>query len=205
MLLPYNRMLKAYIMTILIQLLSSQVRAEIFRLLFDETKKTIHLREIARKSALSVGTIQKELANLKELDLVTARRDGNRLYYSANENHPLYQVICELVSKTSGIPETIKEALRTIKGIEHAFIFGSFATGDEKSHSDIDIILIGDVGLRSVTSKLKQISEKIEREINPHTYSSKTWKERIQKNDHFVKSILDSKKIMLIGEEDVIS
>ena len=128
-------------MNILAQLLSSQVRAEIFRLLFNGNKTAIHLRDLQRKSDLSIGTIQKEIAHLKELDLVIPERDGNRLYYTANSNHPLYKEICGLVEKTSGIVEKLKDTLRSIKGIQCVFIFGSFAKM-KKSHIVISILLL---------------------------------------------------------------
>ncbi len=192
-------------MNILAQLLSSQVRAEIFRLLFNGNKTAIHLRDLQRRSQLSIGTIQKEISHLKELDLVVPERDGNRLYYTANTTHPLYKEICGLVEKTSGIVEKLKEALSSIKEIDCAFVFGSFAKGEEKSHSDIDLIIIGNVGQRTLSSLFKKITEQTEREINPHTYSLKAWKEKLKKKDHFLKSVLISEKIFLIGDEDVLS
>jgi predicted nucleotidyltransferase len=192
-------------MNLLTQILSSQVRAEIFRLLFSDDKISIHLRDLQRQSGLSIGTIQKEIAHLKELDLVTSERDGNRLYYTANADHPLYKEICGLVEKTSGIVERLKEALSSIKGIECAFIFGSYAKGEVKSHSDIDLIVIGNIGLRTLSSVFKRLTEQTQREINPHIYSIKSWKEKLKKKDHFIKSVLNEKKVFLIGGEDVLS
>lgn len=192
-------------MNLLAQILSSQVRAEIFRLLFNDDRSSIHLRDLQRQSGLSIGTIQKEIAHLKELDLVTSERDGNRLYYSANADHPLFKEISGLVEKTSGITEQIKTALSSLKGIECAFIFGSYAKGEEKSHSDIDVIVIGTIGLRALSSVFKTVTEKAQREINPHIYSIKSWKEKLKKEDHFIKSVLREKKIFLIGDENVIS
>ena len=181
-------------MNLLSQILSSQVRAEIFRLLFSGDKNSIHLRDLQRQSGLSIGTIQKEIARLNELDLVTAKRDGNRLYYTANMDHPLFKEICGLVEKTSGIAESLKEVLKSIKGIDCAFIFGSVAKGEEKSHSDIDLIIIGSVGLRTLSSAFRNLTDKTQREINPHVYSVKNWKDKLKKKDHFVKSIFAEKK-----------
>jgi uncharacterized protein len=192
-------------MNLLTQILSSQVRAEIFRLLFSGDRISIHLRDLQRQSGLSIGTIQKEIAHLKELDLVTSDRDGNRLYYTANADHPLYKEICGLVEKTSGIAERLKETLRSIKGIECAFIFGSYAKGEEKSHSDIDLIIVGNIGLRALSSVFKNLTEQTQREINPHIYSMKSWKEKVKKKDRFFKSVIGEKKIFLIGDENVIS
>ncbi len=191
-------------MNLLTQILSSQVRAEVFRILFGGDLPSIHLRDIQRRSGLSIGTIQKEMSHLKKMDLIVAERDGNRLYYKANSDHPLYLDICGLVKKTSGIATKLQAALQTLDGIECAIIFGSYAKGDEKSHSDIDLIVIGNLGLRTLVGKLKPLSDEVEREINPHIYSTKSWKEKLKKNDHFVKSVMNEKKIFLIGDEDVL-
>ena len=98
-----------------------------------------------------------------------------------------------------------KEILSHIKGIECAFIFDSFAKDEEKSHSDIDLIIIGDVGQRTLSSKFKEITDQTQREINPHVYSLKSWKNKLKKKDHFIKTITKNKKIFLIGDEDVVS
>jgi len=49
------------------------------------------MREIERRSGLTIGTIQQELKKLVRLNLIKERKDGNRLYYEANRAHPLYQ------------------------------------------------------------------------------------------------------------------
>jgi DNA-binding transcriptional ArsR family regulator len=72
-------------MELLADLLSSRVRAEIFRLLFGLHEKELHVRELERRSGLSLGTVRQELKKLLRWDLVRARRDGNRLCYRANE------------------------------------------------------------------------------------------------------------------------
>lgn len=192
-------------MNLLAQILSSQVRAEIFRLLFNDKNPSIHLRELQRKSQLSIGTIQKEISHLKNLDLIIPERDGNRLYYSANIYHPIYKDICSLVEKTTGVLENLKNILSQIENIHCAFIFGSYAKNEERSHSDIDLIIIGDVGLRALSSKLKVITEQAEREVNPHVYSLASWKEKLKKKDHFIKNVISNKKVFLIGNEDVFS
>jgi|SRR6185312_14062992 len=191
-------------MNFLAELLSSQVRAEIFQLLFDGKKTSLYLREIHRRSGLAIGTIQQEIAHLKKMDLIQSEKDGNRTYFTAQTNHPLYNEICGLVEKTSGVAERLREALSELKDIQCVFIFGSFAKGTEKSHSDIDLIVIGNISLRALSTKLKNISEQSQREINPHIYSLKTWKDKLKKKDHFIKTILGENKIFLIGNSDVL-
>ncbi len=109
-----------------------------------------------------------------------------------------------MVDKTSGIPQKLKQMLASFKKIECAFIFGSFAKGVVKSHSDIDLIIIGDVGLRALSSKLKGITDNVQREINPHIYSRFSWNEKLRRKDHFIRSVSKEPKLFLVGDENVL-
>jgi DNA-binding transcriptional ArsR family regulator len=90
-------------------------RAEIFRLLFGTNDKALHMRDIERRSGFAIGTIQGELKKLSNLDLVLKEVDGNRTYYRANKNHPLYNDIHNLVLKTIGLVDVLRNALETQK------------------------------------------------------------------------------------------
>jgi predicted nucleotidyltransferase len=190
-------------MSLLDKLLSSQVRSEIFQLLFDQRKRSFYLRDLHRRSGLALRTIQIEIEKLKNLDLVVSRRDGNRLYFSANVSHPLYNDLCRLVEKTAGIKFLLTEKLNELPGVKTAFVFGSVAKGTEGAESDVDLVVIGEVSLRSLSSLLKDMSNQIEREINPHIYSEQGFKDRLAKKDHFLTSLKSEKKIFLIGDENV--
>ncbi len=188
-------------MSALAGILSSRVRAEIFRLLFGLNEKELHMREMERQAALSLGTIRQDLQKLVKLDLVKARRDGNRLYYGANTDHPLFPEIRNLVLKTAGLVEVIKSALDR-EGIEVAFIFGSLARSKERAESDVDLMVIGTIGLRSLSSRLAGVSEQIGREINPHALSSEEFRRRKQNGNHFLSNVLASPKLFIIGSEN---
>jgi predicted nucleotidyltransferase len=188
-------------MSTLAGILSSRVRAEIFRLLFGLNEKELHMREMERQAALSLGTIRQDLQKLVKLDLVKARRDGNRLYYRANTDHPLFPEIRNLVLKTAGLVEVIKSALDR-EGIEVAFIFGSLARSKERAESDVDLMVIGTTGLRSLSSRLAGVSEQIGREINPHALSIEEFRRRKQNGNHFLSNVLASPKLFIIGSEN---
>src|SRR4051794_11134884 len=145
-------------MNVLADLLSSNVKAEVFRLLFGLHQKALHLRELERRSGLAVSTVQQELSRLKRLGLVEAHPDGNRTYFTAREDHPLYAEIRGLVLKTTGLAEVLQRALQKEKRVNVAFIFGSVAQAREQAHSDIDVLVVGDITLREVTRLLSGLS-----------------------------------------------
>lgn len=185
----------------LAELLSSRARAEIFRLLFSGTGEELHVREIERRSGLNESTIRQELRKLVRLDLVHSRRDSNRVYYRAKAGNPLYPEIRNLVLKTSGLADVLRSALRD-KRIREAFVFGSIARGEEKAGSDVDVMVIGELGLRDLSGLLSGIEEKIGREVNPHVLQEDEFRKRLRASEHFVTSVMESPKIFIIGTQD---
>lgn len=189
-------------MNLLSELLSSRIRSEIFRLLFGVSDKPLHMREIERRSGLTIGTIQQEVKKLLRLNLVKKRKDGNRLYYEANKQHPLFPDIRCLVLKTVGLVDFFREALKTDPNIKLAFVFGSIARHEERDKSDVDLMIVGEIGMRQLTGLLSGVSDQIGREINPHILSIKEFLKRKSVKDHFLIHILESPKIFIIGNEN---
>jgi len=184
----------------LAELLSSRARAEIFRLLLSGTGEELHVREIERRSGLNDSTLRQELRKLARLDLVQSRKDSNRVYYRAKTESPLYPEIRNLVLKTSGLADALKSALED-KRIRVAFVFGSIAHGEEKAGSDVDLMVIGRLGLRDLSRLLSGIEERIGREVNPHILREEEFQKRIRAKEHFVSSVMETPKIFIIGSQ----
>ena len=182
-----------------------KARAEIFRLLFEDPGKEAHLRELAREAGLSPAALQRELSSLTSIELLASRRDGNRLYFRANTVHPCYADIHGLVSKTTGIAPILEQALSPVEGIEFAFIYGSVAAGTASGSSDVDLLILGSVGLRKVTSSLRGISQTLSRELNPHCVTVEEWRQKLQKGDAFAARVMLEPKLWLKGNRDEFS
>src|SRR4030042_4645930 len=182
----------------LAELLSSRARAEIFRLLFSGAGEELHVREIERRSGLNDSTLRQELRKLVRLEIVQSRRDSNRVYYRAKTESPLYPEIRNLVLKTSGLADVLKSVLMD-KRIRVAFVFGSIARGDEKAGSDVDLMVIGQLGLRDLSGLLSGIEEKIGREVNPHVFHEAEFRKRVRAKEHFVSSVMETPKLFIIG------
>lgn len=150
------------------------------------------------------STIRQELRKLAELGLVRGRKDSNRIYYSANKNNPLYQDIQNLVIKTSGLADVFKMALQDER-IEISFIFGSIPKGEMNTASDVDLMVIGDIGLRGISSLLSGIPERTGREVNPYVLSRAEFQKRLKNKEHFLTNVLKSPKIFVIGNEHDLS
>lgn len=188
-------------MTELVDIVSSRVKAAILRLLFGLHPQEFHLRELVRQSQLSLGTVQQELRRFVRIGLVSARKDGNRVYYRANVQHPIYHELSSMVLKLDGLVGSLHQALQD-DDIDQAFVFGSIARGETRPESDVDLMIIGSLGLRKLTQMLSGLGGRLGREINPHIFTREEFKHRKLQGDHFLTSVLASPKLFVKGTED---
>lgn len=179
-----------------------KARAEVLRILFAQEETELHLREIVRRSSLTLHAIQKELANMVATELVVSRRDGNRQYFRANKANPIYPELRGIVQKDNAIADLLAQALQNAPGIVAAFIYGSVASRTEKAASDVDLCVIGSIGLRELVPLLRPVSEKISREINPYNLSAESWRHKLSGNDAFINSVASGPKIFIKGNQD---
>ncbi|MBT7668883.1 MAG: toxin-antitoxin system toxin subunit [Bdellovibrionales bacterium] len=186
-------------MELLSSLLSSKTRAKIFELIFADGEKDYYLRELERKTGLSTSSLRFEMKNLIAMDLISPRRDGNRLYYAANTEHSLFSVIQDLVNKSSGPHLKLTKALQDISGIELAFIFGSYVTDGLKAHSDIDLFVVGKIRNIDLSEITFEIQKDIGREINYHKFTRGDVAKKLKSKNHFLSSLKKEDKLFVKG------
>lgn len=188
---------------ILEALFTSQARVEVLKLFFLRSSGRHYMREISSLTDQPIRAVQRELARLEDAGLLLSNVEGNRKYFQANRQSPIFSEIRSLMVKTAGINDQLKEILHEKSdAIYVAFLFGSFARGSETATSDIDLMIVGDVTGRELSRLLAPLKEQVDREINPVTIRVQAFKEKVEKGDSFTQTILDEPKIFLIGDED---
>ncbi len=167
---------------------------------FLDSSREFYLRELVRLTGFAPRTVNQEIDRLVASDLLTERRHGNRRYLSANERHPLFRPIREIVLKTDGLAGVLSEALG-IDGVDFAFVFGSIAAAAAKGGSDIDLLIVGDIGLREAVKRLAPAQDQLEHEIVPIVWTLREFERRRQDGDHFLSDILRGPRIVVVGSE----
>ncbi len=102
------------------------------------------------------------------------------------------------------VVDILREALQDER-IRIAFVFGSIARGEEKAHSDVDLMVIGSIRLRPLSGLLSGVSQQIGREINPHLLSEAEFKKRQNEKDHFLTRVMESPKVFIVGNQNDLS
>lgn len=172
---------------------------EIIKLFFKNPDKEYYFREIAKNLNKEPSHYQKYLDNLVEDNILLDERRGNMRFFRLNKEHPLYEEIKSIVSKTIGLENELKELVDKLDSVDCAFIFGSMAKGTENSNSDVDLMLIGDINQDALTTAISSVEGKIAREINYHIYSNQEIVRKIKEKDSFISNLFLSPIIKLKG------
>lgn len=178
-------------------------RRKVLSLLLLNPERRLHVREIARLTGTTAGTLNKELRRLQEAGLLESERVGNQVRYSANRGHPIYPELAGILRKSVGLADVLIEALAPLADrIEAAFVFGSMARGTESADSDIDLLIVGAVEFGSVVDALQAAQQLLARDINPKVYSLREWRSMLRSGDSFAAEVMARPRILLIGSDD---
>lgn len=184
------------------KLFSSKLRVDVLSLFFGRPDEEFYVREIEKILQEDVGNISRELKNLEGIGLLVSRKKGNLKYYLLDRKFPLHDELRSIILKTRGAVGVLQGVLSGVKGVEFAFIFGSFATGQETARSDVDLMVIGKVPLERLIKALKEPEKILGREINPSLYDRREIEKRLSEKEPFISRVLQEPRIMLVGEED---
>ena len=192
----YIRMARKYILDTLFP----RTRQAVLSVFLLRPDKWWYLTELANHLKVTPSSLQRELASLVAGDLLVSRKDGNRVYYTVNEQCPIVEELQVLLVKTVGIADVIRASLKKFSDkIEIAFIYGSVARAEELSTSDVDLMIVGKVRLSDLVSNLRKAEKRLGREINPTIYSAKEFSQRLKDEDAFIKTVVADTKIFLQG------
>lgn len=182
------------------KLISSKARVAIMKLFLFNPHDSYYQSQIASLTRQPIRAVQRELERLVGVGLITKSAQGNRYYYKVNTNCAIYPELKAVFFKTVGLPSMLKAHLSNEEDIKVAFIYGSYAKNQENSMSDIDLMVIGQISLRKLSNTLAKAKVELGREINYVVFPEDEFRQKVQKKDHFVSSVVKNKKVFIIGD-----
>jgi predicted nucleotidyltransferase len=80
-------------------------------------------------------------------------------------------------------------------------VYGSVARQEDTTHSDVDLMLVGDgLTLAEVLPQLLPLEAQLGQKINPNCYTPQEFARRLQEPDSFVNRVLSQPVLPLIGD-----
>ena len=184
-------------------LMGSKTRQVLLNTFFGSPDKEYYTRQLASMHEMSVGTLHREIKKLLSAGILNVREVGNIKLFSLNKQNPVYEDLKNIISKTEGVIKLVKDAVCRVEGVKVAFIYGSFAKGDERHDSDIDIFLIGDsIDENELILGISDLEKKLFKEINYTRYTESEYKTEKKKKNSFILEVINGKKTFIKGGEN---
>jgi DNA-binding transcriptional ArsR family regulator len=151
-------------------LITSKTRIRILLKFFLNPETKTYLRALANELRESSNAVRVELNRLTEAGMLSTEKEGNKLIYRVNEQHPLYESVNALIRKYVGVDEIIGNVIKGLGKIEKLFLTGSLAEG--LSTEIIDIVIVGEVHMAYLLDTISKIESGIGKKIRYMLYSS---------------------------------
>lgn len=176
---------------------------KVLGLLYGQPDRSFYMKEILRLTGMGVATIKRDLDRMLAAGILHMNKIGNQHHYQANPGCPIYVELITIVKKTVGLTEPIRQALSPLsKKIDWAFVFGSIASGKESAASDIDLMIIGEVGFSEAVNALYLVQEALGREVNPKIFRKSEWAKLEKDNDAFIRDVMTKPRMDVMGGKD---
>jgi predicted nucleotidyltransferase len=186
--------------------LFSKNRRAVLALLFGHPDQSYYLRQIVRACGGGVGAVQRELGQLATARIIRRTVRGNQVYFQADPSCPVFEELKGLMVKTAGVADVLRSALAPLADrIALAFLFGSIARAQQGRPSDVDLMVVGNVGFSEVVAALASAQEQLAREVNPVVYSPEEFHSKALVGQHFLRRVLKTQRIFLLGDENELA
>jgi predicted nucleotidyltransferase len=179
--------------------LFSSTQQRLLSALLLNSHQPVYAAELANRFGVRSSTLQRDLAKFTEAGILKMSRSGNRTYFQANGECPIFPELRGLLIKTSGLVDVLHgELAPLVSKIKVAAVYGSMANGTETSGSDIDLLVIGSVKMIELVPPLEQATAQLRRQINPILYTSEEISRKAC-SSHFVQSVLGKPLLFVLG------
>ncbi len=122
-------------------LITSKTRIKLLLKFFLNSNTKAYLRGLEAEFGESTNAIRIELNRFEQAGLLTSFSEGNRKFFSANTEHPLFPDIQSLMRKHLGIDQLVEQVIEKLGEVERVYLTGDFARGQESN--SIELLLVG--------------------------------------------------------------
>jgi DNA-binding transcriptional ArsR family regulator len=146
-------------------LITSETRIKLLKKFFLNSNTRAHLRGLEAEFGESSNAIRVELNRFEEAGLLNSIWEGNKKLFQANDSHPLYKDIHNIILKETGIDRVIQKVIHRLGNLDSVYLTGDFARGIDDQV--IDLILVGkSIDREYLARKVVQAEKIVERKVS---------------------------------------
>ena len=150
-------------------LISSKTRIKLLLKFFLNSKATSYLRGLESEFGESSNGIRIELNRFEKAGMLSSFIKGNKKYFKANTEHPLYRDTHNIIMKYIGFDKIIDTVIENLGDVRRVFVTGAFALGLDDN--TIDLVFVGDINKAYLAELVEKVEKHIHRRIRYIVYS----------------------------------
>jgi hypothetical protein len=139
------------------KIITSKTRLRLLIKFFISQANQGYLNGLANEMGESTNSIRKELNHLHDAGYLKKLKQNNKVTYSVNIHHPLYETLRKVVLKHLGLDDLVDVVLDRMGDIHAISLIGDYARGIDSG--SIEVFLVGE---NLNFSYISQLEKKIE-------------------------------------------
>ncbi len=144
-------------------LISSKTRIKLLLKFFLNSSSRSYLRGLESEFGDSTNGIRQELNRFEEAGMLKTCTEGNKKFFQANTEHPLYNEIHNILIKYIGFDTIVDTVIERLGEIQKVYLIGKLSNGLDSPV--IDLMLIGDVDENYLVNLIRKTEPLIKRKI----------------------------------------
>jgi predicted nucleotidyltransferase len=176
----------------------SKARQRLLAYYFTNPAARHPLRDLADRLSIYPSNLSRELRRLERDGVFRSEVNGRQKHFRLNREYPLYSEVRGIVTKTIGAVPLIAQSIKTIEGVEEAYLYGPFARNQQVA-SDIDVLVIGTPRGEALAEAMRKLERQLGREVNYTVLSRSEFESRRTQKDAFLESAWHNRRVSLIA------
>jgi len=186
-------------------IITARVRVKLLELFFSNPSEKYHVRGLERAIGEEINSVRRELGQLERAGILQKEQRKNRLLYWPRKEYPLFGDLISIVAKSTGIGGSIVSNKSKLGSLSFVMFSGRFVRWKERvSDEEVEILVVGKVGLNELSSIIRAEESRRGREINYTVMTREEFDFRKKRRDPFLQGILAESRVMIIGDEDLL-
>lgn len=160
----------------------------------------LSVTDLANRASLAYPTAHREVARLLEAGILVERPVGRTRLIRANPDSPLTAPLREILTISAGPVALLAEELGRTRGVDAAFLYGSFAARllgvDGAAPNDIDVMVIGTPDVNEVYDACTRVEAAVHRPVNPTILTAT----ELAEQSGFLNTVRSGPVVAVVGE-----
>jgi hypothetical protein len=162
-------------------LISSKTRIKLLFKFFLNSNNTAYLRSLEQEFGDSTNSIRIELNRLEKAGMLVSFLQGNKKVFQANQQHPLFDEIHNILRKHIGFDTIIENVISRLGEVKKVFVLGALANGMDSDK--VELLLVGIVDEAYLGRLVQKAQELISKRISYVVISNEDFVFKINQNE----------------------